>query len=40
MIQQINYLNLGQEIGLKLKMDHEERIMSVTKLNLKTSIVR
>ena len=35
MIQQINYLNLRQKIGLKQMMNHEERIMSVIKLNLK-----
>ena len=35
MIQQMNHLNLEQEIGLKLMMNHEERIMSVIKSNLK-----
>ena len=35
MIQEIDHLNLGQEIGLKQIMNHEEYIMIIVTLNLK-----
>ena len=33
--QKMKHLNLEQEIGLKLIMNHEERLVTVMKLNLK-----
>ena len=34
-LNQINHLNLEQEIGLKLMMNHKEHIQKITKLDLK-----